>query len=844
MRNFEVLRYIKRWRFLIIAVCILGALLVYMYGMSQQVYTAQTVLRYSNSEAKSGMTPSGDTLDVSEIYSSNVITGVLEDLDMDIGADAIRSRCSVTPIVSADEEARKEAILEEGEEYEYYPTDYLVSFGVDSDNSPEYAASVLDSILKNYFISYGEKYINQTVLPNDASNIESGSYDYIECAEILDASATEIYNYLYDKMYHYPDFRSAATGYTFSDLYKMYREDLNYNIPELYSKILNQKVSVDQEVLIKDYKNRLSQYDIELTNMEEKINPLYDLITQYSNKSKEGIQYHYGKGSDSDNTNDYILKDVYEDVTNEENTTRVNTETTYDALINSYVSLEVGRQYTQVDKEHREELLTIFEDATPAVDTDAAVREIQQEMAELINHLDTNYETVKATVDEFNQYLGASNITPLSSITVSERVNLGLYLILALVVFLVFGCLGAILLGRTQDFIEYLLYTDRKTGLGNRTKCDMLINSYAEKPLPDNFTFILIRLDVLKKVNSEVGRTAGDAMLKDFGRIMRALAEDYGFAGYNGSDQFMCMFENCSYHKAEMFIENLKSYIAQHNVQNPEQPIEFSYAVEETENKGVYDMRALISASFRDINSNSSSGGNPDKSDGPDKNDPDPNGGGNGGGGNGGGSPSPAAPAAGPAQEQTPAAMPQDMIKIVTDAVLAGMKIGGAQAASAAQTGGDQSKSAPEALKTEESVPQQRPSGRSCVYGSEVIREEDYISDKTDAEIEKSPYPPLFDDADESKAPKAEYKAVLKNESAKAEPDAREVEVVVKDGSSGVTAFADETVHKPVEQTGAGIETVNPYAPKPRAKRSYRTSYVDEPSARSEYAPKRREKKL
>ena len=66
-------------------VCILGAVLVYQYAMSKQTYTAQTVLRYSNSEASNGLTPSGDSLDVSEIYSSKVITGVLEDLDLNTG---------------------------------------------------------------------------------------------------------------------------------------------------------------------------------------------------------------------------------------------------------------------------------------------------------------------------------------------------------------------------------------------------------------------------------------------------------------------------------------------------------------------------------------------------------------------------------------------------------------------------------------------------------------------------------------------------------------------------------------------------------------------------------------
>jgi len=160
MRNFEILRYIKKWKYLIVIVCILGAVLVYQYAMSKQTYTAQTVLRYSNSEASNGLTPSGDSLDVSEIYSSKVITGVLEDLDLNTGADSIRSKCAVEPIIPADEESRKEAILKDGEEYVYHPTDYLVTFSVGSDYSKGYAASVLDSILKNYFINYGEKYIN------------------------------------------------------------------------------------------------------------------------------------------------------------------------------------------------------------------------------------------------------------------------------------------------------------------------------------------------------------------------------------------------------------------------------------------------------------------------------------------------------------------------------------------------------------------------------------------------------------------------------------------------------------------------------------------------------------
>lgn len=599
MKSFEALRYIRRWKYLVIAVCILGVLLVYRYAMSRQLYTAQTVVRYSNSEATNGMTPSGDPIDVTEIYSSNVITGVLEDLGLDTGADSIRSKCQVEPIIPEDEIERKEAILKEGGDYTYSPTDYLVTFKVGSEYSKEYAANVLDSMLKNYFVNYGDKYINQTVLPNNASNVKDGSYDYIESAEILDSSATDIYDYLYDKKFHYPYFRSASTGYTFNDLYEMYGELLNYDVPELCSKILNQKVSKNQDVLIKDYQNRINQYNIELTNLQEKVDPLYDLISRYSMKSKEGIQYHYGKNESTTGSDDYILKDVYDE--NGE-TRRVSTETTYDALINQYVSLEIARQYTQVDMEHKQMLLDTFNSATPADDAGEAVKEIEEGMDELIAVLDEYYKIVEDTVDEFNQYMGATNITTLTSVNVSEKINVKLYMLIAVILFLVCGCLGAIFLGRIQDFIEFLLYADRKTRLPNRAKCDAVINSYEAKPLADHFTFILIRLDILKQVNSQVGRTAGDTLLAEFGRMLSETAKNYGFVGYNGSDQFMCLFDNCSQRKAEMFILNLSSAIEHYNSQNPQQEITFSYAIEESSTTGIYEARGLIARAFKDIN--------------------------------------------------------------------------------------------------------------------------------------------------------------------------------------------------------------------------------------------------
>lgn len=251
MNKFNLLKYLSKWKYLIFAVCVLGALIVYKYAMYNQEYTASTVISYTGQNAANGKTPSGDDIDVTEIYSAAVITNVLEDLNLNIGADAIRSKCKVTEIIPPDEEVKKQALLEAGEEYTYFPTDYVVSFSVGSEYSQDFARTVLDSIIKNYFATYGEKYINQQTLPNNNVRGTDGQYDYIERVEILDAWALNISDYLAAKKETQPNYRSAETGYSFSDLYEIYKSYIDYDIPQIYSLILEQEVTGDKETLIK-----------------------------------------------------------------------------------------------------------------------------------------------------------------------------------------------------------------------------------------------------------------------------------------------------------------------------------------------------------------------------------------------------------------------------------------------------------------------------------------------------------------------------------------------------------------------------------------------------------------
>ena len=47
MNKFNLLKYLSKWKYLIFAVCVLGALIVYKYAMYNQEYTASTVISYT-----------------------------------------------------------------------------------------------------------------------------------------------------------------------------------------------------------------------------------------------------------------------------------------------------------------------------------------------------------------------------------------------------------------------------------------------------------------------------------------------------------------------------------------------------------------------------------------------------------------------------------------------------------------------------------------------------------------------------------------------------------------------------------------------------------------------------
>ena len=586
MKNFEILRYLKRFSLLIFLVSLAGAVLIYQYADSKQSYTASVVIRYTNNGISDGLAPDGSSLDVNEIYSSTVISQAMDALGASGRLSSIRSNITVTPVISDDQQTINEALLEKGEEVTYFPDTYKVSLVVDGKQGASYARNMLDAIIQSYCTYYTEKYVEQRLSLNPSSNLLESGYDYYECVRILENDTNEMQDYLMSKRESYPDFRSSRTGYTYADLCDIYSDFKKYTIPQLYAHVLDGPQIRDGTVLREYLANTISDAQQTEEVQSDRLDSIQRLLDEYVLKNTGLLESYFTDGGDTVSSN-YILGNIEQAGAGDK------AQTTYDSLVLQLVDINKSIASSQIDRQFQEEILASFQN----VDF-GGTYEQHAEMTRLINsyqaQLKKYYEIINTTSKELNLYISADFLKMISSVRVAQSINVKLYLVLALVLFFVIGCCGAIVLGRISDVVDYLLYTDKKSGLPNREKLNVYIDGMSKKILPEDYTCFALQLDNLSDVSKRFGYTVGDGILKDFSGLVQLMGDTNGMVGYNGVGKFLAFFDECSSRKAEVMIRILQDQVNEYNKLNPEYPIRFTATWATSSEDDIYEIRDLL----------------------------------------------------------------------------------------------------------------------------------------------------------------------------------------------------------------------------------------------------------
>ena len=587
MKKFDILRYLRRFFALVLAVTMAGTVVVYWYCKNNQTYTASVNIKYLHDGIKDGFAPDGTAMNVDEIYSSKVISQAMESLGLQSGINLVRSHCTVEELIPDDQKALQEALIDKGEESTYFPDEYKVTLVVDGSLGASYARRVLDAIVSSYSTIYTEEYVELPLTMNPSSGLLNSGYDYYECVDVLSADTTEVLNYLEDKKTNYPNFRSSVTGYTYEDLYDIYKMLYDYEIPSLYANVMTGPQVRNADKLCRSLTQSIESSVQNEQVYQEREAYLSGLIQNYSEKNRDLINYHYHNDANDSGT-DYILKNVeaYDD--------NQSKQITYDSLILEYVEIDKTLRSSAIRRAYTQQLLDTFQAAGGVGGDEASHAAIESEINKYEQTLVDYYQIVNQTSMEHNRSLSADYLQTTSSTRVWPSINTKLYLAIGFVFFFLVGCALAVVVGRSRDFVEYFMYVDKKTGMPNREKLNVYISGMADRILPEDYTCFALQLDNLTEMSRRFGYHVGDGILKDFSGLLQLMGDTDGTVGYNGAGKFLAFFDECSTRKAEVMIRILQSQVNEYNKLNPEYPILFTAAWATTSEEELYHVRDLV----------------------------------------------------------------------------------------------------------------------------------------------------------------------------------------------------------------------------------------------------------
>lgn len=144
--------------------------------------------------------------------------------------------------------------------------------------------------------------------------------------------------------------------------------------------------------------------------------------------------------------------------------------------------------------------------------------------------------------------------------------------------------------------MEQAIHSDPVSGIANRLSCDMYIEKYLDKPVPENMGCIMFDLTNLKEINKEFGHLEGNATIRDFSNILRLSSEKSCFVGRNGGNKFLAIFENATELDMQSFLVRVAQRTAVYNRDTETGRIEYKYGTAMNEGnkvKGITDLIAL-----------------------------------------------------------------------------------------------------------------------------------------------------------------------------------------------------------------------------------------------------------
>lgn len=427
LKLFDIFKTLLKWKYRIIAVVILAFVGARFHVDRIQTSSAKVIIKYNDEAVSKGEFPDGEAFDQYQISSPEVLQNVINTLGLSDSVETLRRRIDVSPIISSSVQELKAAKAKEGEEYEYNPDTFIITYSGKGDQPAYKVRELLETLVFKYVDYYSESYHAFAAINNALADENLEDYDYIEVTEIMENNIKEIISGLEKYKAADANFRSTGTGYSFQDLIYEYDYLQKSNIPTLYAEIYEGKISKNSPRLVELYRQRENEALLKQKNFLDTAEMTKTKMDSFSEANKELPNAYNYKNNNQNNDDLAILDGVYDD-----GKQRSVSKTTYDTLIENYTNQLISANDAYLEAMHYKKIADIFETGLETnVDTGKLQESIEEEIQKTVKKMKTLSESLSATVDDYNDYSTQKHISLLTGVKCYDNVSASLYKLIA-----------------------------------------------------------------------------------------------------------------------------------------------------------------------------------------------------------------------------------------------------------------------------------------------------------------------------------------------------------------------------------------------------------------------------
>lgn len=253
----------------LVAVCTLLFLVIYCGSQYlRSVLLPTLVLKYNFQEASEGETPNQTRLNVSEVFSEEILQETIDRGNFSISVDELRDELSLESEFDETEiDVENISNINIATEYKLVCSPLLAIKGV----NPQDFQSLLSDVYYEYFLNNHTE--NNTILNLNFNDIDG--LDYIDLNEYFRVKAQKLYECIAGYGKEDSNFRSETNGETFVSLAEKINNFINIDLERYHSYVLGNGLSNDSGAYQTrmDYQNRLQnvEYDKQMATYDVRL---------------------------------------------------------------------------------------------------------------------------------------------------------------------------------------------------------------------------------------------------------------------------------------------------------------------------------------------------------------------------------------------------------------------------------------------------------------------------------------------------------------------------------------------------------------------------------------------